>query len=86
MARIARGATPLFIGEHPLDGSLVGLVGHGGAAGVALGLGGFAVAVGQVGHLGVGTDDLSILGKLKALFGAAVSFQFRHGTFLLRIF
>ena len=65
----------LFIGDHALDGGLVGLVRVSAGAEASLALGVLAVAVEQVGLEGVGALDLAGLGEAESLLGAAVGFQ-----------
>ena len=76
----------LLVQDHALDGCLVGLVGVGGTAQVALELGGLAVAVEQVTLLGHTTLNFATLGEGEALLSAAVSLDLRHNRKLLFLF
>ena len=60
----------LFIRHQALHLAYIRLVRHSGLTQASLALGGLLVQ--DVGFIGVGADDLSILRKLEALFRAAV--------------
>ena len=64
-----------LIGQQTLHLRHIRLVGDGGASQGSLGLTSLAVTVQQMGFVRMGADNLSVLGKLKAFFGAGMSFE-----------
>ena len=70
----------LLIGKKSLHLADIGLIRNGSTAKISLRLAGLSMAVEQMALIGMGTNDLSVLRKLEALFCAGMSLNLRHNS------